>query len=343
MARPALAYALAIGGDTARAKAVLDCVHLDDYQRDALGSERLPLLVMLAHAVAMTPATALAPALYRTLLPHRDRHAIDGIGGYFVGSVERPLGLLAALNGDLDDSAQHIGTALALHRRLRAQLLVAGTLRDAATALADHAMRKEAEALFATLALPDPWPPERHRGHGLTNTFRRDGDGWLVGLSGSAVRMGHTKGMADIARLLARPGTEMHVLDMVADGPTLASAPAGDAIDDEARRSYQARLAGIDAEMADADERGDAIGSDRLHVEPDLLIAELSAAYGLGGRSRRRGDSAERARSTVTKRLRDAITRIGAVDSGLGQHLRRSVRTGTYCSYAPEHPIEWVL
>jgi hypothetical protein len=73
------------------------------------------------------------------------------------------------------------------------------------------------------------------------------------------------------------------------------------------------------------------------------LLGVLSSASGLGGRGRRRGESAERARSTVTQRVRDAIARIEAVDPELGQHLRHAVKTGTYCSYAPEQPTRWQL
>ena len=53
------------------------------------------------------------------------------------------------------------------------------------------------------------------------------------------------------------------------------------------------------------------------------------------------GDPAERARTTVTSRVRDAIARIDAELPELGRHLRASVRTGIYCVYAPETPTTW--
>ena len=77
--------------------------------------------------------------------------------------------------------------------------------------------------------------------------------------------------------------------------------------------------------------------------ERDFLVAELSRAYGLGGRARRTGSSTERARTAVTWRIRHAITRIEAAAPGLGKHLRSSVSTGTYCVYSPEHPRRWHL
>jgi hypothetical protein len=175
------------------------------------------------------------------------------------------------------------------------------------------------------------------------NVFRREGDVWLVGLDGSTNRVRDTKGMRDLARLLAEPGREVHALDLVADGPTVQAAGVGEAIDASARRQYQARLLELEDDLREADERADAGRSERLAAERDALLAELSGAYGLGGRARRRGDSSERARSTVTQRLRDAIARVESTDAALGAHLRRSVRTGTYCTYAPESPMAWVL
>ena len=68
-------------------------------------------------------------------------------------------------------------------------------------------------------------------------------------------------------------------------------------------------------------------------------VRARTRAYGLGGRARRAGDPAERARTTVTSRVRDAIARIDARASRIGPpQLQASVRTGTYCVYAPETP-----
>ena len=45
-----------------------------------------------------------------------------------------------------------------------------------------------------------------------------------------------------------------------------------------------------------------------------MLGAELGRAVGLGGRSRRAGGAAERARSAVQRRIKNAIERIGEHD-----------------------------
>jgi hypothetical protein len=56
---------------------------------------------------------------------------------------------------------------------------------------------------------------------------------------------------------------------------------------------------------------------------------------GLGGRSRRAGAAAERARISAQRRIREAIGKIREVDAELADHLDRTVQTGIFCLYAP--------
>ena len=43
----------------------------------------------------------------------------------------------------------------------------------------------------------------------------------------------------------------------------------------------------------------------------------------------------------VTWRIRAGIDRIEREHAELGRHLRHAIRTGTFCSYVPEHPPAW--
>ncbi|HEU5003253.1 MAG TPA: hypothetical protein VFW71_10815 [Actinomycetota bacterium] len=47
----------------------------------------------------------------------------------------------------------------------------------------------------------------------------------------------------------------------------------------------------------------------------------------------------------MTRAIRLAIRRIAARDPLLGEHLGRTIRTGTYCSYLPDPlaPVHWEL
>ena len=150
-----------------------------------------------------------------------------------------------------------------------------------------------------------------------------------------------TKGMRDLARLLARPGTDVAAVELA--GSLIESGDVGELVDGTARDAYRARLAALDEELVVADRAGDAQRSRQATEERDALVAHLSAAYGIGGRPRRTGDPAERARSAVGWRIRDALRRIEAVHPELARHLRVSVRTGAFCRYAPDRTVDWRL
>jgi tetratricopeptide (TPR) repeat protein len=330
MLRPNL---LADSGRLDEARAALAQVDLDDLTVELYGSEWLELMFQLGETVWRIGGHELGPRIYGALLPFADRFAIDGIGAVNFGCAELPLGLLAALDERHDDARTHLRAALRLHRMAGADLLVARVEREAMAALGEGWQDGGA-------AEPAPRAAQA-RAVDTTGSCRREGDVWTLTFDGRTTRFKQSKGLADLAQLLATPGREIHVLDLVAPGGVVAAGSAGDRLDDTARDAYKARLVELDAELDEADAHADLGRAERLVAEREALLAELRGAYGLGGRARRTGEPAERARSAVTQRLRDAMGRIEAADPGLGGHLRRSVRTGTYCVYEPDPPTVW--
>jgi tetratricopeptide (TPR) repeat protein len=203
--------------------------------------------------------------------------------------------------------------------------------------------------------------PERdqHRAQG-TDVFRREGDYWTVAFDEHTVRVRDLKGMRYLARLLAEPGREFHVLDLVSTerGHTAAGGrppeaglsypgfgDAGPLLDAPAKEAYRRRLAEIEDDIGEALATGDDERAAQANVERDLLIGELSRAVGLGGRDRRAADASERARASVTRAVRQAIARIRQHHPALGTHLDRAISTGTYCAYLPDSPgtMEWKI
>jgi tetratricopeptide (TPR) repeat protein len=183
------------------------------------------------------------------------------------------------------------------------------------------------------------------------NVFRREGDYWSVVFEARTVRVRDLKGMRYLARLLADPGREFHVLDLAAAeagerprtrrrSPTapshIAFGDAGELLDARAKEAYRRRLAEIDDDIEQAQASGDTERATQADVERDFLVRELSRAVGLSGRGRRAGSASERARAGVTRAIRQATARISEHHPQLGTHLDRSIRTGTYCSYLPD-------
>jgi hypothetical protein len=192
------------------------------------------------------------------------------------------------------------------------------------------------------------------------NVFRREGDYWSVTFEGRTVRLRDLKGLRYVARLLADPAREVHVLDLVAGergnpAETSRGAERGLAyssgldadvfLDAQAKAAYRRRL----EEIAEDIEEAQALGNDERaaqgEAERDFLVRELARAVGLGGRDRRAGSPSERARASVTRAVRQAMARIREHHPGAGEHLDRAIRTGTYCAYLPDPriPAVWEL
>jgi hypothetical protein len=126
--------------------------------------------------------------------------------------------------------------------------------------------------------------------------------------------------------------------------PRTPDPASGTLLDATARAAYRRRLAELDDDLAAARADHDIGRAEHLDNQRAVLMAELRKATGLAERSRTPGTSStERARKTVTSRLRDAIRRIEAVLPQLGAHLNRSVITGTTCRYQPTTPVIWKL
>jgi hypothetical protein len=190
------------------------------------------------------------------------------------------------------------------------------------------------------------------------NEFRRTADGWSISYDGQAVVMRHTKGLADIHRLLAAPGAELHVLELAreveGDGATatstststsMATAVGGSGqpvLDERAKAEYRQRVRDLQTEVDDARACADIARAERAEAELDFVVAELAAGLGFGGRDRTMTDETERARQAVRARIRCTLDRLERVHPALRRHLDRALVTGTFCSYQPERPATWV-
>ena len=121
----------------------------------------------------------------------------------------------------------------------------------------------------------------------------------------------------------------------------MPSGDTGPLLDREALRQYRRRLAQLDDELDDAAVHGDAPRQAKRSAERHALIAELKRATGLGGRPRRSGSPAEKARLNVTRTIRHAISELSTKVPELAEHLDKSIVTGVSCCYEPLTNIVW--
>lgn len=189
------------------------------------------------------------------------------------------------------------------------------------------------------------------------NVFRREGEYWSVSYARQTFRLKDSKGLRYMARLIAEPGRELHVLDLVGEAAprdgareqrmALAASSSHDIplVDPVARRAYASRLEVLRDDLAEAENWGDAIRAARAREEIEFLAGELKHAVGLGGRARTFASDSERARISVTRVVKAALARIGDESPELRHHFASTLHTGMYCSYRPDPrlPIRWQL
>jgi hypothetical protein len=200
---------------------------------------------------------------------------------------------------------------------------------------------------------PEPHPPQQAE-------FRLEGDFWRIRYQGQVAHLKATRGLQCLACLLRRPGQECHVMELVG---RCTGQPAGTVkftesdlglrgvvpceacqlLDPRTKAQYARRVQELKAELELAESFNDPGRAAGAREEISLIMEQLASAVGLNGRDRRPGSAAERARSAVSKRIKEAIQRIKEEMPALGHHLEARISTGYFCSYQPhpEYPVDW--
>ncbi len=272
------------------------------------------LLAVAAVVFAVAGSDAQRKWAYQQLRPYAGTHVIVGGCASYHAAVDHHLGALAASLGDAAAAEAHFRAALAMHERLGA----AGWAR-----LSEQALEKLRVA----------------PGSQAANEVRLENGVRMLTFHGKQVQLPDSKGLADLAVLIGAGGADVHVLTLV--GHELPRMGADPVLDQRAKTAFRARLDDLAREIDAADDAGRPGRAEVLRSERDSLIRELASAAGLGGRDRRLGDETERARKTVSARVRDALSKIERAHPELAGHLRRALRMGTVCSYSPAEPVTW--
>lgn len=266
----------------------------------------------LAHAAIALDHRHVCDQLLEDLLPLTGSCGVNGAVVAFAGSHDHTAGLLAAAVGQSGLAERLLAQAKATYRRLGAVGWAASILDRRAAA-----------------------PPMAGR---QPASMVRRGAVWHLSFAGRATTVPHAKGLADIARLLAAPGTEIHVLELIDTSDR--SGPAGPMVDRKAIASYRRRLAELDAEVDDAGRDNDLERHARSEAERQALLDEVVRVTGTRGQARQFANHpAERARKAVTARVRDAIARLDPLLPELAAHLDRAIVTGTYCRYRSDSTV----
>jgi hypothetical protein len=368
------ALAAAEGGDRSVAASEIDrqaARGFEDLERDGFWMLRL---CSLADACVAVGDARRAGPLYGLLQPFADRNA-TALTQLPFGPVALRLAKLAALLERWDEAEAYFEIALERCELLGARAVRARVLLDYAGALLEEGragapgragvMLAQARRLSEDLGLDGLLPRIDALGRIPTAAsasearFVREGDFWTIAYDGTTMRLRDLKGLQYLALLLASPGRELHVLELVAadSGGVRVDAArfAGDGlhpgqpadldpfVDARAKQEYRNRIEELRADLEEARRFNDDERAAMVEEELDALVGELSRTAGLGGRTRHSASPAERARVNVTKAIRTAIKLTERESPGLAEHLAASIRTGRFCSYAPpgEAPPHW--
>ncbi|MEJ7804056.1 MAG: hypothetical protein WKH68_11920 [Candidatus Limnocylindria bacterium] len=177
---------------------------------------------------------------------------------------------------------------------------------------------------------------------------------WTASFKEASVRLPATKGLSYVATLVAAPGTERHVLDLVdrleglggaGDPDRRSIGDAGPLLDSGARTAYRRRIEALRGDIDEALATHAFDHAEALQEELDLLVSQLASAFGIGGSARVAASASERARLNVTRAIRAAAKRLDEALPGAGAALDRRIRTGLYCVYTPEpgEQIHWIV
>jgi tetratricopeptide (TPR) repeat protein len=331
-------------------------------------------VIAIAEAIAVAGNAKLAEMLYPAMKEAVSRVGTSGRSGFVCsGPGERALALYAGTLGRLDEAVELLEQAVARAERLGFRLLVGETrcwqarylalrrgpgdaerarrcLSEAERSAAIYKLSRLAsrvarltEALGARAAPTAPPPPTPQAPAAPTPatggqrfSLVREGDYWAVTSGTVTARIRDARGMQMLATLVAAPGREMHALALMgSDGEAGDTGDAGELLDAEAVAEYRERVRALEEEIEEAESFNDPGRAARARAEREAIAAELARGVGLGGRARRAGAAAERARVNVQRRIRGAIKKIGESLPELAAYLDRAVRTGTFCGYEP--------
>jgi len=172
----------------------------------------------------------------------------------------------------------------------------------------------------------------------IENLFLKGPSGWKLSFENSVVQLPEVKGFYDIQKMLSQPRQLFHCAELMGN---VVNEKGEKLFDAKAKKQYEKKIAELQADIREAEQRNDFSALEKLQDEYDKLIEYLSQSLGLRGKVRESGNPIEKARSAVTWRIRSAIARIESYHPQLGAHLSNAIKTGSFCSYQPDRKITW--
>ncbi len=119
----------------------------------------------------------------------------------------------------------------------------------------------------------------------------------------------------------------------------------GEAADQKTLSQLKGRLVKIQKGKEEARELQDWETFEELEDEEEKLHQYIRQTFGLGGKSRRSGSHADKARINVTRAIKRVLDKIRKQDQALAAYLKSTIKTGFQVSYTPDpnNPASWIF
>jgi tetratricopeptide (TPR) repeat protein len=317
-------------------------------ERTFSGGDRYSLSI-LGELATRCGDKALANRVYQQLKETEDDCSTTGLmAACWCGPIAWSLGIVLLGMGRVEEAIASIKKAQAVATRMQSRPYVArchATLAEAYELAGDSQRALEHRERFLAIQRALNLRSSRRApvATGDANVLpvaenlsvQQDGEIWHICFRGESTQLRDSKGLQMLAALVSRPDADVHVLELSGSDQTAKNGDAGPLLDDKARNEYRQRITTLQEDLDEANEMADIGRADEIRGELEFLTQELSRAFGLGGRKRSAGNSAERARVNVRRRLKDAIERISENAPVTGKYLNNTIKTGTYCRYSP--------
>lgn len=211
----------------------------------------------------------------------------------------------------------------------------------------------QAEAMSLEKDISDLKPKAEYADEHLLKgcVFRKKmgGEYWDIVYDEKSIHPKNSKGLEYIHYLLSNPEREIYVLQIVGVDENLSkglSKNTGTLLDNRTTEQLKGRYKDLEEELEDKE----IPKSDGIIAEIEEEMEKIKKAFTSGldkrGQPRKFANVADRARKAVSKAIKESLVKIKDKKEGnpaLWNHFDNTLHTGTYCSYKPEHPMNWQL
>jgi len=194
--------------------------------------------------------------------------------------------------------------------------------------------------------------------------FRKHGKWWTTIYRGVESKLNDQIGFSYIHYLLSHPNQDVSVKALVENFRVKSFAgydsfpqsteemqnegfqsfdPGIDAIEPDERQRLKNQLSSLDERISYAQGRGDYETVQKLEEDRSAIVADIKKRTDIHGRARKVLSPSERNRKSVQKAIDRALKNVGEHNVTLREHLKRSIKTGTFCRYQPEPHVDWNL